>query len=348
MNPLATLKQYWGHTSFRPLQAEIIQAVLQGQDVLALLPTGGGKSICFQIPALLRPGLCLVVSPLIALMKDQVDQLQQRGIAAAALFSGMSSHAIDVALDNCIYGKVKFLYVSPERLQTELLQERVKKMTVNLLAVDEAHCISQWGYDFRPAYLEIAAFRELLPKINTIALTATATAAVKQDIQDKLQLRQPAFFQKSFARSNLAYVVRKTTDKDRQLLKIIRGVPGTAIVYVKTRNKTQTIAQLLQRHQVSAVAYHAGLTAAARTQRQAAWLQGKVSVMVATNAFGMGIDKSDVRLVIHLDLPSTLEAYYQEAGRAGRDEQHAYAVVLYEDHDLQRLQESTQAAHPTI
>ena len=348
MNPLAILRQYWGHSTFRPLQEEIIQAVLDGKDALALLPTGGGKSICFQVPTLLRQGLCIVVSPLIALMKDQVDQLRRRNIAAEAVFSGMSAREIDVVLDNCVYGSVKFLYVSPERLKTELLQERVKKMAVTLLAVDEAHCISQWGYDFRPAYLEIATFRELLPNANTIALTATATAAVRQDIQAKLQLRQPTVFQKSFARDNLAYVVRKTEDKHRQLLKILRNVPGTAIVYVNTRKKTRSVAELLQRHEINAVAYNAGLSALEREERQEAWMQGKVSAMVATNAFGMGIDKPDVRLVVHFDLPSTLEAYYQEAGRAGRDEQRAYAVVLYGDYDLKLLRENLQKAHPTI
>ena len=348
MTPLATLKQYWGHAAFRPLQQEIIQAVLDGKDVLALLPTGGGKSICFQVPALIRPGLCLVVSPLIALMKDQVDQLKQRGIAAEAIFSGMQPRAIDLVLDNCIYGQVKLLYVSPERLKTELLQERVKKMQVNLLAVDEAHCISQWGYDFRPAYLEIATFRQLIPEVNTIALTATATPKVQQDIQAKLQFRHAAHFQKSFSRDNLAYVVRKTENKDQQLMNIFGHVPGTAIVYVNTRKKTQTVAQLLQKNGIQAAAYHAGLTTPAREAQQEAWLQGATRVIVATNAFGMGIDKPDVRAVIHLDLPTTLEAYYQEAGRAGRDEKKAYAVVLYDDHDVTLLQERIQRTHPTI
>ncbi|MEM9417085.1 MAG: ATP-dependent DNA helicase RecQ [Bacteroidota bacterium] len=348
MTPLAALQQYWGHSTFRPLQQEIIQAVLADKDVLALLPTGGGKSICFQIPTLIRPGLCLVVSPLIALMKDQVDQLKQRGIAAEAVFSGMQPREIDSVLDNCIYGQVKFLYVSPERLKTELLQERVKKMQVSLLAVDEAHCISQWGYDFRPAYLEIAAFKALLPNANTIALTATATPQVQQDIQDKLQFRHTAHFQKSFARNNLAYVVRKTEDKDQQLLNILRQVPGTAIVYVNTRKKTQTIAQILQRSGLQATAYHAGLSTQVREERQEAWLKGTTRVMVATNAFGMGIDKPNVRSVIHLDLPTTLEAYYQEAGRSGRDEKKAYAIVLYDEQDVALLLESIRVAHPTL
>ena len=348
MTPLAALQQYWGHTSFRPLQEEIIQAVLEGKDVLALLPTGGGKSICFQVPTLTRPGLCLVISPLIALMKDQVDQLKQKGVPAEAIFSGMSAQAIDLVLDNCIYGQVKFLYVSPERLKTELLQERVRRMQISLLAVDEAHCISQWGYDFRPAYLEIAAFKALLPDVNTIALTATATPQVQQDIREKLQLGQAAHFQKSFARDNLAYVVRKAEDKDQQLLNILRHVPGTAIVYVNTRKKTQTVARLLQQKGIQATAYHAGLSTAVREERQEAWLKGTVRVMVATNAFGMGIDKPNVRSVIHLDLPTTLEAYYQEAGRAGRDEKKAYAIVLYNDQDVDLLLESIQVAHPTF
>ena len=348
MNPLETLKQYWGYTAFRPLQQDIVQAVLEGKDVLALLPTGGGKSICFQVPTLMRPGLCLVVSPLIALMKDQVDQLKRRGIAAEAVFAGMKSHKIDLVLDNCIYGQVKFLYVSPERLKTELLQERVKKMPINLLAVDEAHCISQWGYDFRPAYLEIAALRALIPNINAIALTATATPTVQQDIQEKLQFRQPVRFQKSFARDNLTYVVRKTEDKDNQLLNILYYVPGTAIVYVKRRRNTKAVAQFLQKKGIDAVAYHAGLTALEREVRQEAWINGTTRVMVATNAFGMGIDKPNVRSVIHLDLPTTLETYYQEAGRAGRDEKKAYAVILYDDQDIALLRESIQIAHPSI
>lgn len=348
MTPLATLKKYWGHATFRPLQQDIIQAVLDNKDVLALLPTGGGKSICFQIPALMRPGLCLVVSPLIALMKDQVDQLKQKGIAAEAVFSGMPPREVDLVLDNCIYGQVKLLYISPERLKTELLQERVKRMQVNLLAVDEAHCISQWGYDFRPAYLEIALLRQLLPQINTIALTATATPKVQQDIQAKLQFRHTAHFQKSFARNNLAYVVRKTEDKQQQLLNILHQVPGTAIVYVNTRKKAQTVAQLLQKNRIKAADYHAGLPTPTRAARQEAWVQGSTRVIVGTNAFGMGIDKPNVSAVIHLDLPATLEAYYQEAGRAGRNEKKAYAVVLYDDHDLTLLREQVQRMHPTL
>lgn len=348
MSPLAILEKYWGYHSFRPLQQAIIEAVLDRKDVLALLPTGGGKSICFQIPTLMRPGLCLVVSPLIALMKDQVDQLKTRGIAAAAIFSGMEYRAIDLTLDNCVYGRVKFLYVSPERLQTELLQKRIQKMKISLLAVDEAHCISQWGYDFRPAYLEIAALRVLIPHVNIIALTATATPAVQQDIQEKLRFARATRFQSSFARKNLVYVVRKTEDKRRQLLNILRHVPGTAIIYVNKRQDTRVVVQQLQKNGIQATAYHAGLTVLERKNKQESWTNGVTRVMVATNAFGMGIDKADVRLVVHLDLPSTLEAYYQEAGRAGRNEKKAYAVILHDEQDIKLLKERIEAANPTI
>jgi ATP-dependent DNA helicase RecQ len=348
VNPLETLQKYWGYAAFRPLQQEIIQAVLDGRDVLALLPTSGGKSICFQVPALMRPGLCIVVSPLVALMKDQVDRLKEIGVAAEAVFAGMSPNKIDLILDNCIYGQIKFLYVSPERLKTALLQERVKKMHVNLLAVDEAHCISQWGYDFRPAYLEVAAFRALIANVNVIALTATATLTVQRDIQDKLQFRHPIRFQQSFARDNLVYVARKTENKEGQLLKILRHVPGTAIVYVGTRKKTKVIAQFLRKNSIDAAAYHAGLTTLEREVQQEAWVSGATRVMVATNAFGMGIDKPDVRSIIHLDLPATLEAYYQEAGRAGRDERRAYTVILHDRQDVTLLLKSIQVAHPSL
>ncbi|MEM7383117.1 MAG: ATP-dependent DNA helicase RecQ [Bacteroidota bacterium] len=342
------LQQYWGYTTFRPLQQEIIQAVLAGQDVLALLPTGGGKSICFQVPALAREGVCLVVTPLIALMKDQVAQLKRRGIPAAAIFAGMRPREIDLVLDNSIYGQLKLLYVSPERLKTELFQERVQKMAINLLAIDEAHCISQWGYDFRPAYLAIADLRPLIPTANIIALTATATRAVKQDIQARLQMHNTALFQQSFARDNLAYVVRKTEDKGRTLLRILSTVRGTAIIYTYTRKKAKEVANFLSKHSISASFYHAGLSNEERTNRQDAWIQDKTRVIVATNAFGMGIDKPDVRLVVHVDLPTTLEAYYQEAGRAGRDEQKAYAIVLYDEQDIDELRTSIQEAHPTV
>lgn len=342
------LKQYWGYDIFRPLQKEIIQAVLARQDVLALLPTSGGKSICFQLPALTQPGICLVITPLIALMKDQVAQLKQRQIPAAAIFTGMHAHEIDVTLDNAIYGELKLLYISPERLTTELFQARVQKMSINLLAIDEAHCISQWGYDFRPAYLSIAHLRQLVPDVSMIALTATATRAVKQDIQEKLQLRNVAIFQTSFARENIAYAVRRTEDKPRTLRKVLHNLVGSTIIYAGTRKKTQIVAAFLNQHHISATFYHAGLPHAVRAQRQEAWIQNTVRIMVATNAFGMGIDKPDVRLVVHLDLPSTLEAYYQEAGRAGRDGKRAYAIVLYAKRDLNALPARIRNAHPSV
>lgn len=340
------LRRYWGYAQFRPLQEDIIRSVLAGQDTLALLPTGGGKSICFQVPALALDGLCLVITPLIALMKDQVMQLQQRGIAAVAIYSGMSRREIDIALDNCVYGGVKFLYLSPERLLTELFRERVRRMSVSLLAVDEAHCISQWGYDFRPPYLQLAELRELLPQVPVLALTATATKQVKQDIQEKLAFPKPNVFQQSFARANLSYSCLATEDKQSRLLQILQRLPGQAIVYVRSRRQTEEIARWLQQRRIAATAYHAGLKFEARSQAQQAWLGDKVRVMVATNAFGMGIDKPDVRLVVHLDLPESPEAYYQEAGRAGRDGRYAYAVVLYGPNDVAELQRKVAEAHP--
>jgi ATP-dependent DNA helicase RecQ len=342
------LKQYWNYDSFRPLQEDIIQSVMAGKDTLALLPTGGGKSICFQVPALAMEGVCLVVSPLIALMKDQVGQLKQRGISAVAVYSGMSAREIDIALDNCVFGSTKFLYLSPERLQTELVQERVKRMKVCLLAVDEAHCISQWGYDFRPPYLQIAAFRELLPKAPVLALTATATEDVKKDICDKLAFKEGQVWQQSFARPNLSYSCLSTEDKRGRLLEILNRVPGTAIVYVRSRRLTMEIASFLCARNIKAAAYHAGLSHQVRNTVQDEWIQNKVRVMVATNAFGLGIDKPDVRVVVHLDLPDTLEAYYQEAGRAGRDGRYAFAALLYGPHDAEELRQKTEAAHPPV
>jgi ATP-dependent DNA helicase RecQ len=342
------LKKYWGYSSFRPLQLEIIQASLSGKDVLALLPTGGGKSICFQVSALAKAGLCLVVTPLIALMQDQVEQLKKRNISAASIFTGMPYTEIDLILDNCIYGHTKFLYISPERLKTDLFQARVQKMPVNLLAIDEAHCISQWGYDFRPSYLGIAELRSLLPDVNIIALTATATRAVKQDIQDKLLFRDAAVFQKSFTRDNLAYLIKKTDNKDNALVRLLSRIKGTAIVYTSTRRNTKLTAQLLARNNIKTTFYHGGLDSTERSQRQNTWIKGQVRVMVATNAFGMGIDKPDVRLVVHLDLPTTLEAYYQEAGRAGRDEQKSYAIILYSEQDIVELREKIEKEHPSI
>lgn len=348
MSAKAILKQYWGYDSFRPLQEDIIDAVLKGHDTLALLPTGGGKSICFQVPAMLKQGICIVVSPLIALMKDQVEQLKKRGIPAVAIFSGMSQREIDLSLDNCVYGNIKFLYVSPERLQTEIMIERVKRMHVSLLAVDEAHCISHWGYDFRPPYLEIARFREVIPDINVIALTATATIEVRKDIQEKLEFKDGKFFQKSFARSNLSYSTFYEEDKEKKLLQMLNNVPGTAVIYVRSRKRTQIIAKKLKAKGISADYYHAGLTSEERAFRQDAWIQNQIRVIVATNAFGMGIDKPDVRLVVHLDLPDNVEAYYQEAGRAGRDEKKAYAVVLYDKNDIENLRKRVEVSHPSL
>jgi ATP-dependent DNA helicase RecQ len=348
MSAKAILKQYWGYDQFRPLQEEIISSVLSGHDTLALLPTGGGKSICFQVPALMVDGICIVISPLIALMKDQVEQLRKRGISAVAIYSGMSQREIDLQLDNCVYGNIKFLYVSPERLKTEIFIARARRMKIGLLAVDEAHCISQWGYDFRPPYLEIAHFREICPEVSTIALTATATREVKLDIQDKLDFKKGRLFQKSFSRPNLSYAVREVENKESKLLEILRKVPGTAVVYVRSRKRTQMIANWLRKQQISADHYHAGLSNEERSRKQEAWIHDKIRVIVATNAFGMGIDKPDVRVVVHLDLPDNLEAYYQEAGRAGRDEKKAYAVVLYDENDIDNLLRRVEQSHPPL
>ena len=345
---LGILKKVWGHSQFRPLQKEIVDSVVQGNDVLALLPTGGGKSICFQVPALMTEGVCIVITPLIALMKDQVEHLKSKGINAEAIYSGLNKREIDILLDNCIYGKVKFLYVSPERLLTELMIERVRKMNVNLLVVDEAHCVSQWGYDFRPPYLRIAEFRTYLPNVNMIALTATATDAVKMDIIEKLNLNKVSQFQASFERSNLSYSVRRVEDKQQMLLEILSKVKGTAVVYVNSRKAAKEVAQLLFKNGVSADFYHAGLPFEQRGKKHNNWINNKTRVIVATNAFGMGIDKPDVRLVIHMDLPMSLEAYYQEAGRAGRDGNKAYAVVLYYKNDIVELNRKMNLQFPTI
>ena len=347
-SPLEILQRYWGYSQFRPLQEDIVQSVLNGRDTLALLPTGGGKSVCFQVPALCRPGICLVISPLIALMKDQVFQLRQRGIAAEAIYSGMPYRDIDRILDNCIYGKTRLLYLSPERLTTDLAIERIRRMSVNLIAVDEAHCISQWGYDFRPSYLEIAAIRKLHPQVPVLALTATATPEVVRDIQEKLAFPRPNVLQKSFSRSNLAYIVREAEGKEQQLLNILKKVPGSSVVYVRNRRKTQETAFFLQQNQISADFYHAGLPHETRSARQDSWLQGRTRVMVATNAFGMGIDKPDVRTVVHLDLPDNLEAYFQEAGRAGRDGKKAYSVLLYHEGDRLLLERQFEQSFPEI
>lgn len=339
-SPHEILKQYWGFDQFRSMQEEIVQSVLDGHDTLALLPTGGGKSLCFQVPALCMDGICVVVSPLIALMRDQVSNLNQRGIKAIAIHTGLPKGEIDRLLNNAVFGDIKFLYVSPERLATEEFKVRVKDMKVNLIAVDEAHCISQWGYDFRPAYLKIAELRDLLPKVPVIALTATATKPVVKDIQEKLLFKNGKVFQKSFARHNLSYVVRKADDKNFQLLDIIKKVQGSAIVYVRSRRKTKEISDYLRRNRISADFYHAGLDNDERNLRQTAWVNNKIQVIVCTNAFGMGIDKPDVRSVIHIEPTESIEAYFQEAGRAGRDEQRAYAILLTSPADSEDLLKS--------
>lgn len=346
--PIDVLKQYWGYDAFRPMQAQIIQSALDRQDALALLPTGGGKSVCFQVPALCREGMCIVISPLIALMKDQVYNLQRRGIAAAAIFSGMSSRDIDRTFDNCVFGGVKLLYVSPERLTTDMARERIQRMQVNLLAVDEAHCVSQWGYDFRPPYLQIPLLRELIPDVPILALTATATPEVVADIQEKLGFRKPNVFQQSFTRSNLAYVVRHEEGKEEKLVEILNKVAGSGVVYARNRKKTKDLAVMLQRKGISADFYHAGLEGELRSQKQDAWIAGKTRIMVSTNAFGMGIDKPDVRTVVHTDLPDSLEAYFQEAGRAGRDGKKSYAVLLYNDSDRRNLERNFELSYPPM
>jgi ATP-dependent DNA helicase RecQ len=342
------LKHYWNHDMFRPLQEEIIQSVLLGRDTLALLPTGGGKSVCFQVPALTKDGICIVVSPLIALMKDQVENLMAKGIAAVAIVSGMSKREVDIALDNCVYNAVKFLYLSPERLLSELVCERIRYMNVNLIAVDEAHCISQWGYDFRPPYLHIADLRQLHPNVPVLALTATATAEVRDDIQQKLDFRQANVYQQSFERKNISYVVGHDQNKPAKLLAIARGVGGSGIVYVRSRREAAETAKFYNDNGFSADYYHAGLSAAQRSLRQESWKSGRTRIIVATNAFGMGIDKPDVRFVIHKDMPESLEAYYQEAGRAGRDEHKAYGVLLYNHLDRIKNEKKLLTNFPTV
>lgn len=346
--PLHILKKYWGYDAFRPLQQDIIQSVLDGKDTLALMPTGGGKSICFQVPALCKKGICIVISPLIALMKDQVHNLRQRDIPAAAIYSGMHANEIDQAFDNCVYGNTKLLYLSPERLITAIARERITRMSVNLLAVDEAHCISQWGYDFRPPYLEIAAIRDLVPNAPILALTATATPEVVQDIQEKLYFTSKNVFQKSFERNNLAYVVLQEEGKMEKLLDILQKVKGCGVVYVRNRRKTKEIADFLQRKGISADFYHAGLNPEERSQKQDAWIGNKTRIMVSTNAFGMGIDKPDVRIVVHMELPDSLEAYFQEAGRAGRDGKKAFATLLYNQTDRLNLEKNYELAFPDM
>jgi len=344
----AILSKYWGFSTFRPLQEDIIQSVLDGKDTLALMPTGGGKSLCFQVPALLNPGICIVVSPLIALMKDQVENLKERGIKAIAIISGMGKREVDIALDNCIYGDIKFLYLSPERLLSDLVRERIRNMKVNLIAVDEAHCISQWGYDFRPPYLHLTELREIHPEIPVLALTASATAPVAIDIQVKLNFKNAQVFRKSFERANLSYLVYNEENKFRKLISIVKNVKGTGIVYVRNRRETQEISRQLNMQGISADFYHAGLETPTRMKKQSDWKNSATRVIVATNAFGMGIDKPDVRFVVHLDLPESLEAYYQEAGRGGRDEKKAYAVLLYNNSDKVLLTKRLEQHYPSI
>ena len=349
MNYQSLLKQYWGYDDFRGIQREIIESIGSGHDTLGLMPTGGGKSVTFQVPALAQEGTCIVITPLIALMKDQVDHLLRRGIRAAAIYSGLTHEEIIVTLENCIFGNVRILYVSPERLSSELFQTKLRHMRVSFITVDEAHCISQWGYDFRPSYLEIAKIRKLVPDAPVLALTATATPAVVKDIQDKLTLKTERtfnVFRMSFERTNLTYVVRHTTDKRKELIHILSSVKGTAIVYARSRRRTKEFSEMLNEAGIPATFYHAGLDTTVKDERQQAWQHDQVRVMVSTNAFGMGIDKPDVRLVIHIDCPDSIEAYFQEAGRAGRDGFKAYAVLLYNDADERKLEKRIADTFP--
>lgn len=336
-NAHGILLKHWGYSKFRPLQEDIIKSVIAGKNTIALMPTGGGKSLCYQVPALMMDGLCIVVSPLIALMRDQVENLKKRNIPAIAITSGMNRHEIDIALDNCIHGKIKFLYLSPERLANDLARTRISFMNVCLIAIDEAHCISQWGFDFRPAYLRIAEIIALKPNVPVLALTATATKQVQDDISKQLNFNKYALFKKSFERKNLSYLVYSDDDKLKRALNILKHVNGTAIIYVKSRKKTREISSYLNSNGIKASMYHAGLEQQDRNQKQDDWMKNKVRVMVATNAFGMGIDKGDVRVVIHMDTPESLEAYYQEAGRAGRDEKASFAVLFHNKTDKEYL-----------
>ena len=346
MSYLDILHKYWGYPDFRGIQREIIESIGAGKDTLGLMPTGGGKSLTFQVPALAQEGVCIVITPLIALMKDQVEHLRHKGITAAAIYSGMSRDAIVTTLENCIFGGVKLLYISPERISSDLFQIKLKHIKVSFITVDEAHCISQWGYDFRPSYLQIAVIRKLVPNVPILALTATATPDVIDDIQERLGFTEKNVFRMSFERKNLVYVVRQAEDKEAEMVHILQSIPKTAIVYCRSRKRTKEIAQLLMQYGISATWYHAGLEPAVKDQRQSEWQYDKVRVIVATNAFGMGIDKADVRVVIHMDCPSSLEAYFQEAGRAGRDGQKAYAVLLYNGHDNRTLQKRVEDTFP--
>lgn len=348
MDLQSILLKYWGYPDFRPKQKDIIQSVLDGKDTLALLPTGGGKSICFQIPAMMTDGVCIVITPLIALMKDQIENLKKRGIKASAIYSGMHSSEVDAAYNACYYGNSKFLYVSPERLTNEAFLENVRRFKVSLIAIDEAHCISQWGYDFRPSYLKIAEFRYVLPKIPILALTATATPNVVTDIQSKLNFKAENLFQVSFERSNLTYVVIKEEDKLTKLSRLLKRTYGSVIIYVRNRRKCREVSEYLNKNKFKSDYYHAGLDHKTRDKRQYEWKLGRKTIMVATNAFGMGIDKADVRLVVHLDLPDNLESYFQEAGRAGRDEKSAWAVLLFENADIIQLKKNHELAFPYL
>ena len=348
MEAIDVLIKYWGHTQFRLKQEEIIKQVIDKKDTLALLPTGGGKSICYQVPALMSEGICLVISPLIALMDDQVRFLKSKGIKSVAITSGMHYNEIDTALTNCIYGGVKFLYLSPERLQNELLQTRIKEMNINLITVDEAHCISEWGHNFRPAYRHISELRELLPNTPILALTATATSSVIDDIQQNLAFKEKNLIQSSFIRENLSYVVDNIEDKNRRLLKLVEKIKSPVIVYVGSRKKAKEITDFLLSNNYSANLYHAGLTTQERKKTQESWTNNQTRIIVATNAFGMGIDKSDVKLVVHMELPSTIEAYFQEAGRAGRDGKQAYAFLLANKSDIKKQQDLLQLRYPSI
>ena len=343
------LSRYWGYPSFRPMQEDIVDSVIDGKDTLALLPTGGGKSICFQVPAMTLDGICIVITPLISLMKDQVQHLKKIGIAAAAIFSGMHHNEIEIIYNQAAFGMLKFLYVSPERLMTDAFIEALKKMKVNILAVDESHCISQWGYDFRPPYLKIAEIRKFIPHAPVLALTATATPKVVEDIQNRLGFKKNNVFQTSYERKNVTYNVIHEADKFGLMYRLFKKMnKGSGIVYVRSRKKTKIIADWLQSVGISASFYHAGLDAKLRDYRQQLWMDGKIKVIVATNAFGMGIDKPDVRLVVHLDLPDSLEAYFQEAGRAGRDLQPSEAFLLVSDTDVNKLQENIQSSYPDL
>jgi ATP-dependent DNA helicase RecQ len=342
------LARYWGYSRFRSLQEDIIQSVYDGRDTLGLMPTGGGKSLTFQVPAMAKDGICLVITPLIALMKDQVENLRRREINAIAIHSGMGSQEIDIALDNCIYGDVKFLYLSPERLETDIFKARIEKMNINIIAIDESHCISQWGYDFRPSYLKIARLRDYLPAVPFLALTATATPKVVDDIMERLEFREKNLFRKSFERKNLIYDVEICEDKVQRIIKIIKENPGTGVIYARNRKKTRELALILQKQAIKADYYHAGLTHTERSRKQEEWQKDKTQVIISTNAFGMGIDKPDVRFVIHIDLPDSLEAYYQEAGRAGRDEKPAKAILLYNESDRRSVDQRILISFPDL